>query len=69
MTEVWLNYDEVHLKFTTPKSGGEGKSDTRKYYGTDIQTNLILQTGRPSRIDTTHPIIFEFSWIIIQLEF
>ena len=68
MPEVWLNYDEVCLNVATSQSGDECKSDTCAYGGTDIQMKIIWHIGRPYRIDTTHPIILVFSWIIIQSE-
>ena len=36
---------------------------------TDIQKYQIGHTGKPLGIETTHPIVFIFSWIIIQSNF
>ena len=56
MIKVWLNYYEVHLYVTTSKSRGEGQGNTHTEFGTDIQTELTGQTGRPTGIDTTHTV-------------
>ena len=67
--EFWLNNDEVNLYVATSQSGGEGEGDTQTDIETYRQMNLIGQADRPMGIETTHPIIFGFSWIRIQSEF
>ena len=54
---------------TTSQSGGEGQGDTQIDVGTDRQMKLIGQTGRPTGIETTHPIGLVFSRRRIQSEF
>ena len=69
MRKVLLNCDKVRLYATTFQSGGEGQGVIRTYNWIDRQKNLIMQTGRPLRIETTHPIEKGFIGIIIQSEF
>ena len=66
MREVWFEYDEVCLDFTTSQSGGEGKGNKNNGYRTDRQTYLIVNTGRTLGIDIKHPIQLVFIWIRIK---
>ena len=66
MREVWLKYDEVRLYITTSQSRGEGQGDTQTDSGTDRLIYQIVHAGRPTGIDTTHPIILGFIPIRIQ---
>ena len=49
------------------KKGVKGKAIHRQTSGyIDIHTDLIRQKGRPTVIETTHPILLGSSWIRIQ---
>ena len=53
-----MDYDEVCLYFTTSQIGGERRGYINIDNDKNIQINLIRQTGRLSKIRTTHPIEF-----------
>ena len=67
--EVWLNYDGLRLLRHNYQSRGEGQGDTETEGGKCIQTNIIIQTDRPTVIDTTHLSSLGFIRRIIQSEF
>ena len=52
-----FDYDELRLYVVTYHSGGEGKGDTWTEEGSDRQMGQIIQTCRPSGIETTHLIV------------
>ena len=60
---------EYTFYVATSQRGGEGQGGIYTDVGTDRQTNLIGQAGRPTGIDTTHLIGLGFSWRKIQSEF
>ena len=68
-TRFGQNMMKYDFYVTTYQSGGEGQGDTQTDVGTDRQTNLIGEIGRPTGIETPHPIRLGFSRRISQSEF
>ena len=53
----------------TSQIGVEEKGNTQEDVGTNIHMDLIVHTGKPTGIETTHPIRLGFSLRITQTEF